>query len=139
MIECSSIARKRKNRADADLPVGETTTIHGLRFPRLCEKIPRMSEPETPFELPIDGILDLHTFRPKEIRELVPDYIAECRARGISEIRIIHGKGIGNLRRTVHAILARLPEVETFAMARPEFGGWGATIVKLRREGRVSR
>ncbi|MBM3841246.1 MAG: Smr/MutS family protein [Verrucomicrobia bacterium] len=87
---------------------------------------------QEPVHLPIDGVLDLHTFQPREIKELVPDYLAACRERGILRVRIIHGKGIGNLRRTVHAILARLPEVASFSLASEPFGSWGATIVHLR-------
>lgn len=82
-------------------------------------------------ELPIDGILDLHLFRPQEIKDLVPEYIRECRTRGILEIRIIHGKGIGNLRRTVHAIIDRMPEIATYRLAGENMGGWGATLVYL--------
>jgi DNA-nicking Smr family endonuclease len=84
-----------------------------------------------PIELPIDGVLDLHTFHPREVKDLVPDYLAECRERGILEVRIIHGKGTGSLRRTVHAILARLPEVISFSLAMEDGGGWGATVVSL--------
>ena len=87
---------------------------------------------EEPLELPIDGVLDLHTFHPKQIKDLVPDYLAECRERGILQMRIIHGKGIGNLRRTVHAILAKHPEVISFTLDHPQYGGWGATLVKLK-------
>jgi len=87
---------------------------------------------DEPVELPIDGVLDLHTFQPREIKDLVPDYLAECQKRGILRVRIIHGKGIGNLRRTVHAILAKHPEVISYALASEHFGGWGATIVHLR-------
>jgi DNA-nicking Smr family endonuclease len=87
-----------------------------------------------PAPLPIDGVLDLHTFRPEELGELVPEYLAECRARGILEVRLIHGKGIGNVKRSVHAILSRLPEVSSFGDASPLFGGTGATIVKLKRD-----
>ncbi len=87
---------------------------------------------QAPVQLPIDGVLDLHTFRPQEIKELVPDYLEECRRRRIFRVRIIHGKGIGNLRRTVHAILSRHPGIESFALASEAFGGWGATIVHLR-------
>jgi DNA-nicking Smr family endonuclease len=85
-----------------------------------------------PIELPIDGELDLHTFPPREIGALVPAYLEACRERGLLEIRIIHGKGIGNLQRTVHALLARRPDVQSYALASAAFGGTGATIVKLR-------
>jgi DNA-nicking Smr family endonuclease len=84
-------------------------------------------------EMPIDGILDLHAFRPEETAELVSDYLDECAARGILEIRIIHGKGKGTLRRTVHAVLERRSDVLRFGLAPPERGGWGATLVTLRR------
>lgn len=87
---------------------------------------------DSPLELPIDGVLDLHTFRAAEIGELVPAYLAECQARGLLQVRVIHGKGIGNLKRGVHAILARLPEVISFSEAGAHYGGSGATIVNLR-------
>ena len=87
---------------------------------------------DSPFDLPIDGVLDLHTFRPGDVGDLVPDYLAECRARGIRQVRVIHGKGIGNLKRSVHAILSRMPEVISFSEAGAHFGGSGATIVNLR-------
>ncbi|GFE59257.1 Smr/MutS family protein [Geobacter sp. AOG1] len=87
---------------------------------------------EITVQLPIDGALDLHTFRPAEMKELIPAYLDECRRRGILSVRIVHGKGIGNLRRTVHAILGKLPEVAAFRLAGSEEGGWGATLVELR-------
>jgi DNA-nicking Smr family endonuclease len=87
---------------------------------------------DEPVPLPIDGVLDLHTFRPQDLKDLVPAYLAACREQGIGEVRIIHGKGIGNLQRTVHALLGRLPEVASFSLASGLFGGAGATIVKLR-------
>jgi DNA-nicking Smr family endonuclease len=90
---------------------------------------------DEPIELPIDGVLDLHTFKPREVKDLMPDYLAECQKRGIFQVRIIHGKGIGNLRRTVHAVLSKHPEVVSFALDHQQFGGWGATIVHLRKLG----
>lgn len=86
---------------------------------------------DEPIQLPIDGVLDLHSFQPREVKDLVLDYLVECRARGILRVRIIHGKGIGQLRQTVHAILAKHPEVAEFHLASEHFGGWGATIVHL--------
>ncbi|MFO1512500.1 MAG: Smr/MutS family protein [Verrucomicrobiota bacterium] len=86
---------------------------------------------DEPIQLPIDGVLDLHTFQPREVKDLVLDYLTECRARGILRVRIIHGKGIGQLRQTVHALLEKHPDVATFNLASEHFGGWGATIVHL--------
>ena len=86
----------------------------------------------TPVEFPIDGTLDLHTFRPDEVKDLVRDYLAECVKRGILEVRIIHGKGVGTLREIVHAVLKNMPEVESYQLAGGEGGGWGATIVILK-------
>ena len=85
-----------------------------------------------PVEIPIDGTLDLHTFQPREVAALVADYIAECRRLNILEIRIIHGKGTGSVRRTVHAALQKLPGVMSFRPADESGGTWGATRVSLR-------
>jgi len=83
-------------------------------------------------KIPIDGVLDLHTFSPKEVKSLVPYYLKFCRKKGILGVRIIHGKGTGTLLRTVHKILSRLEYVEDFRLAPYQLGGWGATIVKLK-------
>ena len=87
---------------------------------------------DEPVETPITGELDLHTFRPKEVKDLVPDYLEACRDKGLREVRVVHGKGIGNLRRTVHAILDRLDYVESYSLAHEFQGSWGATMVWLR-------
>lgn len=86
---------------------------------------------EAIIEPQIDGTLDLHTFNPRDVKDLVPDYLTGCRDRGITQVRIIHGKGTGTLRRTVYSILSRLPEVRAFSLAGENAGGWGATEVTL--------
>jgi DNA-nicking Smr family endonuclease len=88
---------------------------------------------DEPIQLPIDGVLDLHTFNPREVKNLVPDYLAACLERGILQVRIIHGKGVGNLRRTVHTILAKHPDVVSFTLDHAQFGSWGATLVQLQK------
>ena len=91
--------------------------------------------PPEPVSFPIEGELDLHTFRPQDVKVVVTEYLAACRERGILEVRIVHGKGIGVLRQTVHALLAKHPDVIRFKLATEPFGGWGATIVHLRPMG----
>ncbi len=91
---------------------------------------------DEPMQLPIDGVLDLHTFQPREVKNLVLDYLAACREKGVCEVRIIHGKGIGQLRRTVHAILEKHSQVISFTLDHPQFGGWGATLVRLEPAGK---
>lgn len=86
-----------------------------------------------PIVMPIEDVLDLHTFRPQEIPDLLDDYLSACRETQILSVRIIHGKGRGVLKKRVRAILKRHPLVASIADAPPEAGGWGATVVELRR------
>ena len=88
------------------------------------------NEPE-PIRLEIDGSLDLHTFNPREIKELIPDYLQACLEKEIYRVRIIHGKGTGSLRRTVHALLDRETCVSSYRLADESAGSWGATMVVL--------
>lgn len=84
-----------------------------------------------PVRVPVDGLLDLHMFAPKDAASIVDEYLQACLEKGIYEVRIVHGKGTGALRRTVHAVLERHPKVLNFKIdAGPS--GWGATVVHLR-------
>ena len=90
-----------------------------------------MDEPE-PVSLPIEDSLDLHSFAPKDVRPVVDEYLREAVLRGFSEVRLIHGRGIGLQRASVQGLLAGHPLVERFFDAPPERGGWGATVVVLK-------
>lgn len=87
-----------------------------------------------PVELPIDGTLDLHPFRPEDLGSLIPDYLQACLEKEIYQVRIIHGKGIGNIRRSVHALLDRSDLVESHELAGADAGHWGATVVDLKKD-----
>lgn len=88
-------------------------------------------EIEEAVEIPIDGCIDLHTFRPQDAAGVVDEYVRACREKGILEVRVIHGKGKGMLRRTVHSVLEKHPLVDRFHLDQGP-SGWGATIAHLR-------
>jgi dsDNA-specific endonuclease/ATPase MutS2 len=90
-----------------------------------------MEKDDGPVQVPVDGVLDLHAFLPRDVDDLVPRYLKECREKGILQVRIVHGKGTGTLRRKVHGILAGMEEVKSFGLAGDGAGGWGATIAVL--------
>ena len=85
-----------------------------------------------PIQIPIEDVLDLHTFRPKDIADLLENYFEECIKAGIFSVRVIHGKGKGIQKRQVQRILRNNPTVKSFKDAPPEAGGWGATLVQLK-------
>ncbi len=86
-----------------------------------------------PVVIPIEDSIDLHPFAPKDIASVVEEYIDQCSQSGIYEIRLIHGRGQGVQRRLIRSILEKHPQVSSFKDAPPEAGGWGATIVTLKR------
>lgn len=87
---------------------------------------------DEPIIVPIEDSLDLHTFRPGEVRELLDDYLTAASEKGFREVRIIHGKGTGQLKQRVRSILERHPLVASFKQAEGSRGGWGATVVTLK-------
>ena len=84
-------------------------------------------------EYPIDGVLDLHMFSPKDATSVVDEYLNACHEKGIYEIRIIHGKGKGVLRETVHALLKKHPLVVEYRIDSGP-SSWGATIARLKKK-----
>lgn len=114
-------------------PRGADRCFHRRNHEQTYPRPMGTDDPESlaPIELPIDGVLDLHTFAPADVNELVADYVDECARRGIQQVRIIHGKGQGVLRRIVHSVLQRHPRVHAYVLADPSGGSWGATLVRL--------
>jgi len=106
--------------------------VDGKRDGREPETSPEPDESVPAVRMPITGTLDLHTFSPRDLEPLLEDYLEECLERGITEVRIIHGKGKGIQRRRVQSLLSRSPMVESYRDADPGGGGWGATIAVLR-------
>jgi DNA-nicking Smr family endonuclease len=88
--------------------------------------------PEEPVQLPLDGRLDLHLFRPAEVPELLEAYLTECRAAGVLDVEVVHGKGTGAQGRRVRALLSRREDVASVRSADEARGGWGVTLVTLR-------
>lgn len=88
-------------------------------------------DPEAAVAIAIDGVLDLHHFSPKDLGSLVPDWLLACQQKDILAVRIIHGRGIGAVQRSVHALLSRSPIVVGFRLADVDAGGRGATFVDL--------
>lgn len=104
-----------------------------VAFARAPNTVHCVDDPaQNPVRIPISGELDLHTFRPEDLGVLLPAYLEECLRHGVVDVRVIHGKGTGQLRASVHALLRRLPHVERFWNADETAGGWGATRVRLR-------
>ncbi len=97
-----------------------------------AEDDPPWSEPTAPLVLPLEDVIDLHPFAPREIRSVVEEYLSACCQAGLSTVRLIHGKGRGVQRNSIRALLARLSYVESYQDAPPEAGGWGATVVTLK-------
>jgi dsDNA-specific endonuclease/ATPase MutS2 len=89
---------------------------------------------EDPIRIPVTDVFDLHSIAPRDVEGVVEEYLEEARRLGLYALRLIHGRGIGVQRETVRRVLGRTAFVESYMDAPPEAGGWGATIVTLRRD-----
>jgi dsDNA-specific endonuclease/ATPase MutS2 len=103
--------------------------------PSLARPAPvrRMEHRDEPLRIPIGDVFDLHAVQPQETGAVVESYLEEAARLGLASVRIIHGRGTGVQRAIVRSVLKRTPFVLSFQDAPPEAGGWGATVVKLRR------
>lgn len=90
-------------------------------------------DPDEAVVVPIDGTLDLHTFSPRDVPEVLDAYLEACLEKGIYEVRVVHGKGIGVQKKIVEERLRKDPRVLSFRLGGHGAGGWGATLVTLRR------
>jgi len=86
---------------------------------------------ETVIELDLEDAIDLHSFPPRDIPDVVTDYLEAAHRKGFREVRLIHGRGVGVQRERVRSVLAKHPLVDAFHDATPDRGGWGATIAFL--------
>jgi dsDNA-specific endonuclease/ATPase MutS2 len=97
----------------------------------VCDSDWDKGENEEPLRIPITDVFDLHSVAPRDVKEVVREYLLEAHRQGFTALRIIHGRGIGVQREIVRSVLAQLPFVVSFADAPAEAGGWGATLVTL--------
>lgn len=97
------------------------------------DRAPLLSDDDEPVEVPIEDSLDLHSFQPRDVPSVVEEYLQAAHGRGFTEVRLVHGKGIGVQRRVVQDLLVRHPLVAGFTDAPEDRGGRGATLVRLRR------
>jgi dsDNA-specific endonuclease/ATPase MutS2 len=91
-------------------------------------------DPDTPVEIPVEDSIDLHPFPPRDVPDVVDAYLEVAIEEGFTEVRLIHGRGIGVQRDRVQKLLARHPLVSGFHDAPADRGGWGATIAYLKRK-----
>jgi hypothetical protein len=102
-------------------------------YSRFRESLQKGASQAEPTVITLGDTLDLHTFSPKEVPSLLDEFIHLSQEAEMGLVSIIHGKGAGVLRRRVRALLARDPRVVDFYDAPLKSGGWGATIVELKR------
>jgi DNA mismatch repair protein MutS2 len=83
-------------------------------------------------ERPTIGLqLDIRGWRVEDALAELNTYLDDAVLSNMSTVRIVHGKGTGALRSAVRETLMHHPLVKSFALASPQEGGDGATIVKL--------
>jgi dsDNA-specific endonuclease/ATPase MutS2 len=112
---------------------GGSPELRSLAAARDGRPAPLTDHDDEPVPLPLEDSIDLHTFAPRDVASVVEEYLTAAASHGFREVRVIHGRGIGAQRAIVRGVLSRHAAVESFMDAPADAGGWGATIVRLRR------
>ncbi|HVS16226.1 MAG TPA: Smr/MutS family protein [Thermoanaerobaculia bacterium] len=123
------ILGRRAAEPTAKADAHHETSTEGDEDPEL-ERGLESDEPDA-VVLSIEDAIDLHPFHPREIRDVVRGYLDEAWERGFEEVRIIHGRGIGQQREAVRRLLELDPRIASFADAGADRGGWGATVARF--------
>ena len=84
-----------------------------------------------PVVVEIGPSIDLHHFHPSEILDVVDAYLDAALEKGLTEVRLIHGKGRGVQRSRVQNFLEQDRRVAAWSEASPTRGGWCATLALL--------
>ncbi len=84
-----------------------------------------------PSEFLVSPELDLRGMTVDEALMLIDQRLDEASRAGVSELRIIHGKGTGTLRRAVREMLGRHALVQGHEPAAAKAGGEGVTVVAV--------
>lgn len=84
---------------------------------------------DEPVRIPIERELDLHAFSPRDIPSVVDEFVSVAAASGLTEVRLIHGRGTGVQRGVVQAALERHANVVEFW--DDQASHLGATIARL--------
>ena len=91
-----------------------------------------MDSEDDPVRIPIEEAIDLHSFAPRDVISVVEEYLHAAHEAGLTDVRLIHGRGKGVQRADIQRLLRDHPLVERYWDA-PE-SHLGATLVRLRRD-----
>ena len=82
-------------------------------------------------KLDISPEINVHGFTCEEALNLIDKYIDDAILAGLNQIKIVHGKGTGALRKSVHNYLKKNTSIKSFRLGNFGEGDIGVTIVAL--------